>query len=51
MLNNTFQKAKYCDAATNLRVLTIFKVPVVAVFDADFPFRFPHAARDSGKRK
>jgi len=24
-----------------MRVLTLFEVPVVAVFEADFPFRFP----------
>jgi hypothetical protein len=26
-----------------LRVLTIFEAPSVELFEADFPFRFPHA--------
>ncbi len=31
-----------------MRVLTIFEVLVVAVFEADFPFRFPRAVVRAG---
>jgi hypothetical protein len=34
-----------------LRVLTIFDGLIFALFEADFPFRFPCAVRESGKRK
>lgn len=35
----------------SLRVLTLSEVRSVAVFEADFPFRFPHGVREDGKRK
>jgi len=31
----------YTVTVTDVRVLTLFEAPVVAVFEADFPFRFP----------
>jgi hypothetical protein len=34
-----------------MRVLTLFEVPVVTLFEADFPFRFPRAVVRIGKRK
>ena len=37
--------------APRLRVLTIFDGLMFTLFEADFPFRFPHAVRESGKRK
>jgi hypothetical protein len=33
-----------------LRVLTIFDGLIFALFEVRFPFRFPHAVRDNGKR-
>jgi hypothetical protein len=34
-----------------LRVLTIFEGLVFTLFEAHFPFRFPHGVREDGKRK
>jgi len=34
-----------------VRVLALFEVPFVTIFEADFPFRFPHTVVKSGKRK
>jgi hypothetical protein len=34
-----------------LRVLSIFEVLVSTLFEVKFPFRFPHAVGESGKRK
>jgi hypothetical protein len=34
-----------------MRVLTLSEVPFVALFEADFPFRFPHDAGENGKWK
>jgi hypothetical protein len=34
-----------------VRVLTLFEVLFVTLFEADFPFRFPRAVVESGKRK
>jgi len=34
-----------------MRVLALFEVPFVTLFEADFPFRFPHTVVRSGKRK
>jgi hypothetical protein len=31
-----------------MRVLTLFEVPVLTVFETDFPFRFPRAVVESG---
>jgi hypothetical protein len=35
----------------DMRVLTLSEVPSVALFEADFPFRFPHGVGENGKRK
>jgi hypothetical protein len=34
-----------------MRVLTIFEGLVFTLFEAHFPFRFPHGVREDGKRK
>jgi hypothetical protein len=39
------------DGRNHVRVLTIFEALVFRLFEADFPFRFPHAVRENGKRK
>jgi hypothetical protein len=36
--------------AQELRVLTIFDVLIFTLFEADFPFRFPRAVGENGKR-
>jgi hypothetical protein len=36
---------------SKLRVLTIFEGLISKLFEADFPFRFPHAVGENGKRK
>jgi hypothetical protein len=41
----------YTTSISGLRVLTIFEALVFRLFEADFPFRFPHAVRENGKRK
>jgi hypothetical protein len=32
----------------DVRVLSLFEVTFVALFEADFPFRFPHAVQRTG---
>jgi len=34
-----------------MRVLALFEVPVVTLFEAGFPFRFPRGVGENGKRK
>jgi hypothetical protein len=36
--------------AAPLRVLTIFDVLIFTLFEVWFPFRFPHAVGENGKR-
>jgi CRISPR/Cas system-associated protein endoribonuclease Cas2 len=38
-------------SARVMRVLALFEVPFVTLFEADFPFRFRRAVVGSGKRK
>jgi hypothetical protein len=38
-------------AKANLRVLTIFDGLIFTLFEVHYPFRFPHAVGESGKRK
>ena len=35
---------------SSLRVLTVFDVSISTLFEVRFPFRFPHAVGESGKR-
>ncbi len=38
-------------AAPVLRVPTLFEVLIFTLFEAEFPFRFPRAVGENGKRK
>ena len=48
---NSRLRLRLSSSNTSLRVLTIFEGLVFTLFEADFPFRFPHAVGENGKRK
>ncbi len=45
------QRFQLIHSAWELRVLTIFEGLIVALFEVQFPFRFPHAVGENGKGK